>query len=262
METIVDLEKLYHRSKRRIKDLGEVFTPEAYVENMLDLLAKNKRGIWSDETISFFEPCAGHGNIAIAIYKRRLDGIYKKAIANGNNEAPYYATANALNTLWAIDIDHENVENCRSRILATTLLFLKDKLKIDCDKKLFSSNPDFFAHILSAIKWHIEVNETMSALSDSDSARSKADLTKSGSNWFAQNGHHQLDFDLTWVSFYEECEGANTVPIEFERSSRFVEGIISGRLRGLDDYGFAKIVVNNAPPKESIFTDESNSVSA
>ena len=98
MNAIVDMEGLFHRSKCRIKNLGEVFTPESYVEEMLDLLAKNKRGIWSDEEISFFEPCAGHGNIVLPIYKRRLEGIYKKAVAQGNRDAAHYAVANALNT--------------------------------------------------------------------------------------------------------------------------------------------------------------------
>ncbi|MFN8369586.1 MAG: hypothetical protein U0T83_03050 [Bacteriovoracaceae bacterium] len=127
MSTIIDLEKLFHRSKDRIKDLGEVFTPESYVEDMLNLLAKDNRGLWSDEEISFFEPCAGHGNIVLAIYKRRLEAIYKKAVSQGlsnkTDEAPFYAVANAINTLWAIDIDSKNVENCRSRILSTTLNF-------------------------------------------------------------------------------------------------------------------------------------------
>ena len=68
MSNIVDLEKLFHRSKDRIKDLGEVFTPESYVEDMLNLLSKDKRGLWSDEDVTFFEPCAGHGNIVLPIY--------------------------------------------------------------------------------------------------------------------------------------------------------------------------------------------------
>jgi type I restriction-modification system DNA methylase subunit len=59
MSNIVDLEKLFHRSKDRIKDLGEVFTPESYVEGMLDLLAKDKRGLWSDEETTFLNPAQG-----------------------------------------------------------------------------------------------------------------------------------------------------------------------------------------------------------
>lgn len=248
MSHIVDLEKLFHRSKDRIRDLGEVFTPDSYVEEMLDLLAKDKRGLWSDEEISFFEPCSGHGNIVLPIYKRRLEGIYKKAIAQGlsgrASEAPYYAVANALNTLWAIDIDTKNVENCRSRVLSATLDFLKEKLNIKNDLALLSKKRDFFAHVLSAIKWHIDENETLSALSNPDIAKASASRTKAGAKWFSQNGHYEFDFELTWVNFYESCEQSNTVPIEYQRSLKFIDSQIAERQSGFDDFSFAKIIVN------------------
>ena len=98
MSNIVDLEKLFHRSKDRIRDLGEVFTPDSYVEEMLDLLAKDKRGMWSDEEISFFEPCSGHGNIVLPIYKRRLEGIYKKATSQDLSNFKL-STQNTFSTL-------------------------------------------------------------------------------------------------------------------------------------------------------------------
>lgn len=245
MSNIVDLEKLFHRSKDRIRDLGEVFTPDSYVEEMLNLLAKDKRGLWSDEEISFFEPCSGHGNIVLPIYKRRLDGIYKKASSQGmkSNEAAWYAVANALNTLWAIDIDEKNVENCRSRVLSATLEFLKNKLDIRNDVALLSKKRDFFAHVMSAIKWHIDVNETLSALSKAETAKASANLTRSGEKWFSQNGHNQMNFDLTWVRFYESCESTKTIPLEFERSLRLVDGILAGKVRGLEDFEFAKAVI-------------------
>lgn len=254
MSNIVDLEKLFHRSKDRIRDLGEVFTPDSYVEEMLDLLAKDKRGLWSDEEISFFEPCSGHGNIVLPIYKRRLEGIYKKAIAQGlgkTSEAPLYAVANALNTLWAIDIDPKNVENCRSRVLSATLVFLKAKLEIKSDAVLFSKKRDFFAHVLSAIKWHIAENETLSALSNPEKAKASANLTKSGSKWFSKNGHQPMDFDLSWVNFHESCEATKTIPIEYERSVRFIEAVISGKLKGFEDYEFAKAVIEITKPQDT-----------
>ena len=246
MSNIVDLEKLFHRSKDRIRDLGEVFTPDSYAEEMLDLLAKDKRGLWSDEEISFFEPCAGHGNIVLLIYRRRLEGIYKKATAQDlgkTNEAPYYAVANALNTLWAIDIDPKNVENCRSRVLSATVDFLKTKFEIKSDAILFSKKRDFFAHVLSAIKWHIDENETLSALSNPENAKACANLTKSGAKWFSQNGHQPMDFDLSWVNFYESCETSKSIPLEYERSLRFIDAVLSGKLRGFEDYEFAKAVI-------------------
>jgi hypothetical protein len=240
---LVDLEKLFHRSKDRIKDLGEVFTPESIVEDMLDLLAKDKRGLWSDIDTTFFEPCCGHGNIVLAIYRRRLEAIYKKALSQNIKEAAYYAVANALNTLWAIDIDANNVEDCRTRVFAATLDFLKEKLRINSDFILISHKREFFAHVLSCIRWQVDENETLSALSSPALAKEKASLTKPGAKWLAQNGHHQLDFNYTWCAFFKECESKGTVPPEFERSLKFLEAVLTGKVRGFDEYRFVKVII-------------------
>lgn len=207
-------------------------------------LTKTKKNIWSDDEVSFFEPCAGHGNIVMSIYKRRLEGFYKKARTKGSREAAYYAVANALNTMWAIDIDQQNIDNCRSRVLSTTLDFLKSKLEVSSDNQLFASNKDFHAHVMAAIKWHIDVNETLSSLSDANSAKKNADLTRSGSKWYSKNGHHQIDFNMTWVRFFIDCDNTNSVPLEYERALRFVEAVIAGKRRGFDDYDFAKSVID------------------
>jgi len=246
MREVYQVKDLHHRSKERIKNLGEVFTPESYVEDMLDLISKDKRGFWANEDIAFFEPCCGHGNIVLSVYRRRLDAIYKKAIAQGfgkTKEAPLYAAANALNTLWAIDLDPENIENTRSRVFHETIEFLKEKLNIRNSHLLLLKQKDFFYHFLPAIKWHIDENETLSALSSDKDAKVNAGLTKIGSKWFSQNGHYEIDFDLTWVEFYSSCEESKTIPLEYERSVKFMESILSGKLKGFEDFNFAKVVL-------------------
>lgn len=243
-----ELSRLNHRSKKRIQDLGEVFTPESYVEEMLDLLEAENKKIWSDEDIAFFEPCCGHGNIVLPIYRRRMEAIYKKSLTHGftkTKEASFYAVANALNTLWAIDIDSKNIENTRTRVFQATLEFLKLKLNASNTTSLVSKNKEFFAHILSAIRWQINENETLSALSKEKEARAKAGLTKFGTKWFNKNGHNELDFELTWVNYFESCEQARTIPMEFERASRFLDGITSGKSKGFEEFNFAKIVLES-----------------
>lgn len=248
---ILDLNELHHRTRDRVRDLGEVFTPEKYVENMLDLLSKGKRGFWSDEQVSFFEPCCGHGNIVLAIYKRRLEAIYKKALYEFGKEAPYYAVANSINTLWAIDIDSNNVENCRTRIFAVTLNFLRDKVGLKSDSLLFTRKKDFLAHILSAIKWHIDENETLSALSREPEARVNAQKTRSGEKWVAEHGHHPINFHQTWAYFYLECEEEDTIPVEYQRAIRFIDGLLTGSSRGFSDFSFAKFVLTPGKNKAS-----------
>ena len=237
---VLNMDTLHHRSKKRVRDLGEVFTPEKYVEDMLDLLVggKDKKKFWGNEDNVFFEPCCGHGNFVLAIYRRRLDAIYRKKLSRYSKNACLYAVANSLNTLWAIDIDKENINNCRTRIFSYTLEFLKSKLGYDDELDLMADHEDFFAHILSAIKWHIDENETLSALSSHENAKVNASKTKSGKSWFEKHGHHQVDFELTWARFFEDCELNNSIPIDFEKSYVFVKSLVKGKKKHLNDFSF------------------------
>lgn len=248
MSNVISIENLFHRSRARIKDLGEVFTPESYVEDMLTLLGKDKRGLWADEDTAFFEPSCGHGNIVIPIYRKRLEAIYKKAQSNGVREAAYYSVANAINTLWAIDIDSKNINQCRTRVLATTFEFLKEKLGLENEYLIITKRQEFVAHLLCAINWHIDENETLSALSDIDKAQFNARQTKSGAKWFSQNGHQPIDFELTWANYFENCEKEKSIPLDFERAIRFVKSLISGSSKGYSDFEFAKYLLDIEKP--------------
>lgn len=145
---LIDLQN--HRSRERIRDLGEVFTPEKYVQKMLSMIEDKD---WSNDQTVFFEPTCGHGNIVIPIFKRRLDALFKKAQTEGKKNSAFYVVANALNTMWAIDIDSENVENCRARLLVISLNFLKEATGIKSNYILIQKNQDFFAHVLCALRW-------------------------------------------------------------------------------------------------------------
>ena len=243
MANVIKAENLFHRSRERVRDLGEVFTPEAYVQEMLDLISKNNKSIWSDEDTTFFEPSCGHGNIVIPIYRKRIDAFYKKALSSSNKEAHFYAIANALNTLWAIDVDAKNINECRTRILMTTINFLKEKTKIESDLKVISKNKEFIAHVLCSIKWHIHENETLSALSRKENSKTNAQKTKSGNQFFSKNGHIEMDFSYTWIKYFEECDDANTSPIDFERARKFVDNILVGNQKGNEQFIFAKYLV-------------------
>ena len=217
---------------------------------MLDLLAKNKRGFWANESNIFFEPTCGHGNIVLAIFNRRLEAIYKKNIAQYGNEAAFYAVSNSLNTIWAIDIDHKNIKQCQERVFSYILKFFKNKFLYNSEIVFINENRDFFAHILSAIKWQIFESETLSGLSDEEYAEQAADLTKSGAKWYKKNGHCKVDFNLSWVDYYNDCTAKGLVPIEYERSLSFIKNILRGRNRGFLDFSFAKFLFNSKKSSE------------
>lgn len=245
MGSILNSGHLFHRSKARIKELGEVFTPEPYVEDMLNLLSKGKRDFWSNEAITFFEPSCGHGNIVITIYKKRLAAIYKKALLTSIKEPAYYAIANTINTLWAIDIDKKNIDHCRQRILEETIEFLTNHLKVDINQPLLKKKIDFFSHLLCAIKWHIHENEAISALNPISTAKIHAKGTKAGAKSFLKNGHNQLEFNLTWVKYFKKCEAENSIPIDFKRALHFIKKILAGNSDDFKDFEFMKYSFNN-----------------
>jgi len=59
-------------SKDNSKVHGEVFTPFPLIEQMLDSLPKS---IWSDPSKTFFDPCAGKGNMPAVILERLMKGL-------------------------------------------------------------------------------------------------------------------------------------------------------------------------------------------
>lgn len=69
------------------KKFGEVFTPMEFINNSMlkDLenhyLTTNKKNIWENKNLTFYDPAAGMGNFPIAIYYKLLDGL-KKMIPN------------------------------------------------------------------------------------------------------------------------------------------------------------------------------------
>jgi hypothetical protein len=100
------------KSADRIRDLGEVFTPTATVQEMLDLLPAS---IWKPHpSATFLEPACGNGNFLVAILDRKLAQISKvnsrgKLPAGDHGEAAQYHGLEALSSIYAVDISEDNV---------------------------------------------------------------------------------------------------------------------------------------------------------
>ena len=194
MEIINNISQLaHHRSKKRIRDFGEVFTPEKYVQQMLDMLDKS---VWTDTNTVFFEPTCGHGNFVSAIVERRLKALLKKAKRQKIKSSHFYTVANTLNTLWAIDIDPQNIGFCRQRVFDIVCRFLRERTNyFDCEKKCLSQEQflkffiqehrEFLAHVLCCLEWQIQENEALSCLeTDPVKAKQSADKTVVSRKWF------------------------------------------------------------------------------
>ena len=101
------------KSKQRVADHGEVFTPPWMVEAMLDLV----KGETEHITARFLEPACGSGNFLVPVLQRKLAAVEQQYRAS-DFEKRHYALW-ALMCCYGIELLADNVAECRARLLAT-----------------------------------------------------------------------------------------------------------------------------------------------
>lgn len=105
------------RSSERARDLGEVFTPEGTVNEMLDLLQD------INYASKFLEPGCGSGNFLVEILGRKLDLVSRlpevvSSLKSGRLPEFEFKCVIALASIYGVDIDPLNVEEARERLKA------------------------------------------------------------------------------------------------------------------------------------------------
>lgn len=106
------------KSKQRVADHGEVFTPAWLVEDMLDLVASDVERIDS----RFLEPACGSGNFVIPVLRRKLASVharYGKSDFEKRHQALF-----ALMCIYGIELLDDNVAECRQKLLDTLFEYL------------------------------------------------------------------------------------------------------------------------------------------
>ena len=88
------------KSKTRVDEHGEVFTPTYIVKEMLDLLPP---GILNDPSKTFLDPTCGNGNILVTILEERLMLGLDPLLS--------------VSTLYGIDIQEDNVQDTKDRLI-------------------------------------------------------------------------------------------------------------------------------------------------
>jgi len=106
------------KSKQRVADHGEVFTPEWLVEAMLDLVKDESERIDS----RFLEPACGSGNFLTQVLRRKLAGVEMK-FGKVEFEKRHYALF-GLMCLYGIELLDDNVGECRANLLQILAEFL------------------------------------------------------------------------------------------------------------------------------------------
>lgn len=99
------------KSKQRVADHGEVFTPAWMVEAMLDLV----KGETQRHNARFLEPACGSGNFLVPILQRKLIAVELK-FGKNEFEKQHHALW-ALMCCYGIELLADNVAECRANML-------------------------------------------------------------------------------------------------------------------------------------------------
>ena len=117
------------KSKERVAEHGEVFTPPRLVEAMLDLVKDETQRIDS----RFLEPACGSGNFLIKILQRKLDAVNEK-YGQSDFENRHYSLL-AVMSIYGIELLPDNIAECRENVLE----ILSNHLNIDDDDLLYKA---------------------------------------------------------------------------------------------------------------------------
>ena len=106
------------KSKKRVTDHGEVFTPNWLVEAMLDLV--------KDETerldARFLEPACGSGNFLTKILKRKLAAVEIR-YGKSDFDRKHYALI-SLMCIYGIELLKDNIAECQTNLLEILTSYL------------------------------------------------------------------------------------------------------------------------------------------
>jgi hypothetical protein len=106
------------KSKKRVADHGEVFTPPWLVERMLDLVKGETERI----DARFLEPACGSGNFLVPILQRKLAAVelkYGHSIFDKRVHA-----LQALTCCYGIELLADNIAECRANLLDVFTTYL------------------------------------------------------------------------------------------------------------------------------------------
>ena len=131
------------KSKKRVADHGEVFTPAWLVEAMLDSVRDESFRIDS----RFLEPACGSGNFLTKVLQRKLAAVEIK-YGKSDFERRHYALLGLMST-YGIELLADNIAECRANMLD----IIAEYLNIDAADALYRA-----AFFVLSVNFHPEVS--------------------------------------------------------------------------------------------------------
>ena len=125
------------KSKQRVSDHGEVFTPEWLVDAMLDLVKDESDRL----DARFLEPACGSGNFLKKILMRKLATVEMK-YAKSEFARKHYA-ALSLMCIYGIELLADNIAECKANLLKIYAEYLNLSLEdtlYACGKYVLTQN--------------------------------------------------------------------------------------------------------------------------
>lgn len=107
------------KSKQRVADHGEVFTPPWMVEAMLDLVKGEAERIDS----RFLEPACGSGNFLVQILRRKLAAVERKYGKSGFEKCHHALLG--LMCIYGVELLPDNIAECRDNLLEVFAEYLR-----------------------------------------------------------------------------------------------------------------------------------------
>ena len=117
------------KSKQRVADHGEVFTPAWMVEAMLDLVKGETERIDSRA----LEPACGSGNFLVPVLRRKLAAVELK-FGKSDFEKRHYALF-GLMCVYGVELLDDNVAECKKNMLE----ILANYLGLDEENDLYKA---------------------------------------------------------------------------------------------------------------------------
>lgn len=99
------------KSKQRVADHGEVFTPTWLVDEMLDLVGNESDRIDS----RFLEPACGSGNFLVKVLERKLTTVQAR-FGKSEFEKIHHGLL-SLMCIYGIELLKDNADECRQNLL-------------------------------------------------------------------------------------------------------------------------------------------------
>ena len=119
------------KSRERVADHGEVFTPAWMVDAMIDLVKDESERIDS----RFLEPACGSGNFLVRVLQRKLAAVELK-YGKSDFERQHFALY-ALMCIYGIELLEDNIAECRANLLEIFAEYLNIEASDDLYRAAF-----------------------------------------------------------------------------------------------------------------------------